>query len=571
MFRKMNIRTKLMLDLLPLAVVIIILLAMLWTGETYVFKESRAVYYEKINTLSDLLISADRDFHQAMLAEEEMITANKHADVITANKKKEEYEESSARVLSSLEQVRAIMENDTYLYTGYRIEGIEANCSELLDQTLAGFDVWKETCDAQNVDMMETNFHKAREPIVHLEDIITQYALYQDKAIEKKIHLMAGITVGVVLAVMAALTVLTVKIIRYIRINMVNVSDGIVKLASGKFDPVSSAELHDDELGHAIESTNSLIDRLGSIIGGIKDASGTINRSSDELADVSEQITTTTEGISLAINGIAEGAVQQADEIQNAIENVSHISDAVASVMADTSSLEQTAGKMNDESKQASAELDRLKASSEEMSRSIAEISARINETGSAVAGINDKIAAISSIASQTNLLALNASIEAARAGEAGRGFSVVAEEIGKLAADSAKSADDIRKLMDILLTQSQSAVKTANEVQTANSNQQDVIKNTVNRISSLIDSISTTVEGIRSIHLNAGRSEEAANVVSDAIFSLSAISEENAASTQETNAAMQDLSATVAILAGSAKDLRNIAKQLNEEISFFE
>ena len=89
MFRKMNIRAKLMLNLLPLAIVIITLLVMLWAGETYVFKESRAVYYEKINTLSDLLISADRDFHQAMLAEEEMITANKHADVITANKKKE--------------------------------------------------------------------------------------------------------------------------------------------------------------------------------------------------------------------------------------------------------------------------------------------------------------------------------------------------------------------------------------------------------------------------------------------------------------------------------------------------
>ncbi|MBR3735921.1 MAG: methyl-accepting chemotaxis protein, partial [Lachnospiraceae bacterium] len=158
----------------------------------------------------------------------------------------------------------------------------------------------------------------------------------------------------------------------------------------------------------------------------------------------------------------------------------------------------------------------------------------------------------------------------AARAGEAGRGFAVVAEEIGKLADDSARSADEIRKLMEKLLTQSQSAVKTATEVQTANSNQQDVIKNTVERISAMLDAINTTVDGIRNIHLSAGRSEKAGNVVADAMNSLSAISEENAASTEQTSASMQELSATVTVLAKSAEELQNIAEQLNEDISFF-
>ena len=65
------------------------------------------------------------------------------------------------------------------------------------------------------------------------------------------------------------------------------------------------------------------------------------------------------------------------------------------------------------------------------------------------IAKLTDEIL---SIASQTNLLALNASIEAARAGEAGRGFVVVAEEITKLAAGSAKTAEQIRSISDMVI-----------------------------------------------------------------------------------------------------------------------
>ena len=85
-----------------------------------------------------------------------------------------------------------------------------------------------------------------------------------------------------------------------------------------------------------------------------------------------------------------------------------------------------------------------------------------------------------------------------------------------------------------------------------------------------MLDAINTTVDGIRNIHLSAGRSEKAGNVVADAMNSLSAISEENAASTEQTSASMQELSATVTVLAKSAEELQNIAEQLNEDISFF-
>lgn len=78
---------------------------------------------------------------------------------------------------------------------------------------------------------------------------------------------------------------------------------------------------------------------------------------------------------------------------------------------------------------------------------SMNQLAEQITKVGAAMEQIGEMVNIIMDIAEETNLLSLNASIEAARAGEAGRGFSVVAEQIGKLAANSSTAADDIAKL----------------------------------------------------------------------------------------------------------------------------
>ena len=193
-----------------------------------------------------------------------------------------------------------------------------------------------------------------------------------------------------------------------------------------------------------------------------------------------------------------------------------------------------------------------------------------MNATNAAVQGVNEKVDGITSIASQTNLLALNASIEAARAGEAGRGFAVVAEEIGKLATESAQTAEEIRGEMSKLLLQSKNAIAKTEEVTVITGNVNNVLVNTVGRINELIDGVGTTVDGVTTI---SGLSQESAaskTIIVDAMDSLSAISEENAASTEETSASMQELNATVNVLSQSASDLNDLAKKLESDLEFF-
>ena len=85
-----------------------------------------------------------------------------------------------------------------------------------------------------------------------------------------------------------------------------------------------------------------------------------------------------------------------------------------------------------------------------------------------------------------------------------------------------------------------------------------------------MLEDIDGTVIGVREVSGGANTCVSSNDVVSDAMSSLSAISEENAASSETTGASVQELSATVASLADSADDLKDIAVKLNEEISFF-
>jgi methyl-accepting chemotaxis protein len=204
------------------------------------------------------------------------------------------------------------------------------------------------------------------------------------------------------------------------------------------------------------------------------------------------------------------------------------------------------------------------------MTEKIEEIARTIGATQDAVSNINEKVEGISGIASQTNLLSLNASIEAARAGEAGKGFAVVAEEIRKLADDSENLAQEIRQVMDVLLKEAEEAVTAAGLVKQGNIEQQAALGETLESVNGMLTDIEETVLGVKKIAGGATTCVESNEIVSDAMSSLSAISQENAASSETTGNSVQELSETVNDLADSASGLREVSEQLNEEMKFF-
>ena len=374
--------------------------------------------------------------------------------------------------------------------------------------------------------------------------------------------------IGIIIMIIAIVAVMLISTSFVKPIGAIN--DCLNRFAEGEFHVIEGYDGRKDEFGEIVVSTNSVLAHIRSVVEKLKGIVVSLGDSSTELAQTAGQISNTADGVSEAVQEIAKGATDQADTIQKATENVNNLSDAIQGVSDNAGSLSDTAVGMNDESTSSAEQLKKLSGSMEQMDAAVKEISDGISATNKAVEEISAKVDGITSIASQTNLLALNASIEAARAGEAGKGFAVVAEEIGKLATESANTADQIRGEMQNLIATSQNAMNKSRDVMEIGHDVSEVLGDTVNTINQLIDGVGVTVDGINTI---SGVSQECAASkaeIVDAMDSLSAISEENAASTEETSASMQELGATVNMLAQSADQLNDIAVNLRQELQFF-
>ena len=214
--------------------------------------------------------------------------------------------------------------------------------------------------------------------------------------------------------------------------------------------------------------------------------------------------------------------------------------------------------------------ISQLTVSSEKTYEAVRSIERQVNLTDESVGEIQEAVKLISSIASETNLLSLNASIEAARAGEAGKGFAVVATEIQKLADESSRSAKKIGEVIKNLSAESKNTVDAMESIHAIIEEQQTKLQQTKDKFEDVSQGIQSSMNEIKEIRNDSNACGGARVQVTDAIRSLSAVAEQNAAATEQTTASMDELNKTMSILAEKADELGVLANSMQERLEFF-
>ncbi|GAU79249.1 methyl-accepting chemotaxis protein [Fusibacter sp. 3D3] len=335
-------------------------------------------------------------------------------------------------------------------------------------------------------------------------------------------------------------------------------------------DMIRKIAKREDEIADMALSLQSMSQNVRDLIVDVSNTAEQVSATSEELTATSEQTATVSQEVAQTVNEIAKGAMDQAENTLDASTALNNLSGEIESNLQRSNTLSEDFNQINVLVEGGIKTIDLLNHKTKANSDAAQIVFQSILKTNESTGKIGEASNLILNISDQTNLLALNASIEAARAGEQGRGFAVVAEEIRKLAEQSRNTTGIINEIVSDLVGNAQTTVDKMKEASDIVKEQEQSVRltgETFNLIALAVEKSEKMIQQIDSSSETMQLSKE--SVVSN-IEMLSALAQQNAASTEEASASIEEQSASAQEIASASEDLANMAQSLQILIDKF-
>lgn len=392
-------------------------------------------------------------------------------------------------------------------------------------------------------------------------------SLSEDEALSDINNLPKAMTRAAIFAIIfwGVIGFVVVKVVTKPIINAIKRAE---QIADGDLSEQPANKVIISETSELLDTIDRLRNKLSSTVSNINDGMASLASITSEVSSSVKEANEVANSISSSIDEVASGNMETAEGVQDIVEKMGNIGNAIDAVSEYASASAKDAEAVKSIADSAVKTLETLVSANSATVTSSEEVVETVRKTTDAIDKVHKLVSIITDIADQTNLLSLNASIEAARAGEAGRGFAVVAAEVSKLAAECNESAIEISDSMNEIIALSQKCNESADKILASVGSEASALKEVQSQFVQVKDSVDSTAKSIAGITEKTGVVIDEKAHILDNISTLSAISEESAALTASTADSTTELTRSFNAVNAIVENVDTVVGSLGEAVS---